>query len=94
MYFLYILQSKKDLRTYTGYTKNLKQRLQDHNNGKVVATRSRRPLKLIYSEKCASKKDAQKRESYWKSGAGRNTLKRIFAGFPPRFKKRGEARLN
>ena len=92
MYQLYILQSKKDLRTYTGYTRNFKQRLQKHNDGKVVATRNRRPLKLIYFENCLTEEGAKEREGYWKSGAGRRNLKRIFNGVPPRFQKRGEAR--
>lgn len=91
MYYVYILQSKKDLRTYVGYTKNLRQRLERHNNGKIIATRNRRPLGLIYSENCSTKREAQKREKYWKSGAGRRNLKRIFNGFPPRFQN--EARL-
>ena len=94
MYYLYILQSKKDLRSYTGYTKNLKQRLQEHNNGKVIATRHRKPLKIIYFEKCITREEAKKRERYWKSGAGRKNLQRIYKGFPPRFEKRGEARSN
>ena len=92
MYYLYILQSKKDGRTYTGYTKNLDYRLQNHNAGKVVTTRDKTPLELIYSEKHLTQKEAEEREIYWKSGAGRRNLKKIFIGFPPRFRKRGEAR--
>ena len=94
MYYLYILKSEKDQRTYTGYTKNLKKRLQEHNNGEVAATRNRRPLKVIYFENCATREQAKRREIYWKSGAGRRNLQRIYNGFPPRFKKRGEARSN
>jgi len=84
MYYLYILKSEKDQRTYTGYTKNLKQRMQEHNDGKVAATRNRRPLKLVYCENCTTKKQAKRREIYWKSGAGRRRLKQFFdRGFPP-----------
>ncbi|MGB2762697.1 MAG: GIY-YIG nuclease family protein [Minisyncoccales bacterium] len=96
MYYLYILQSKKDLRSYTGYTKNLKQRLEKHNNGKVIATRHRKPLKIIYLEKCINKEEAKKREKYWKSGAGRKNLQRIYRGVPASFFKtrRGSLQLN
>jgi putative endonuclease len=94
MYIVYILQSKKDLRTYTGYTKNLNQRLIEHNNGKVLATKNRKPFELLYSEKFGTKTEAKYREQYWKSGAGRKNLQRIYGGFPPRFRKRGEARSN
>jgi len=92
MYFVYILKSLKDKRTYIGYTTNIKNRLKEHNSGKVLATKHRRPFEILLVEKCKSLQEAKKRERYWKSGAGRRNLKRIFQGFPPRFGKRGEAR--
>ncbi len=48
MYYTYILQSEKDKKFYTGYTKNLKLRFKQHCDGKVPSTKDRRPLKLIY----------------------------------------------
>ncbi|MBU2456379.1 GIY-YIG nuclease family protein, partial [Patescibacteria group bacterium] len=33
MYYIYILQSKKDKKFYTGYTKNLKLRFEQHEKG-------------------------------------------------------------
>ncbi|MBU4348381.1 GIY-YIG nuclease family protein [Patescibacteria group bacterium] len=50
MYTIYILQSLKNLRTYAGYTENLKLRLQQHNLGKVNTTKNRRPLIIIFTE--------------------------------------------
>lgn len=49
-YYIYILQSEKDNYFYTGYTSNLRNRINDHNDGKVVSTKSRRPIKLVYFE--------------------------------------------
>jgi len=83
MYFIYILQSIKDNRTYIGYTNNLAGRLKKHNSGQVIATKYRRPLKLLFSESYATSKEAKKRESWWKSGSGRRKLKQYFKeGFP------------
>lgn len=78
MYFIYVLQSEKDKRTYVGYTNNLEERLRRHNSGQVIATKYRRPLKLLFSEQFETAKEAKKREQYWKSGGGRRKLKRFF----------------
>ncbi|MFA6272711.1 MAG: GIY-YIG nuclease family protein [Patescibacteria group bacterium] len=75
MWFTYILLSSKDSRTYTGSTDNLSKRLLEHNNGYVISTKNRRPLKYIYTESFASEIEARKREKYLKSGAGRKFIK-------------------
>lgn len=84
MYYVYILQSLKDSRTYIGFCRNINKRIKEHNAGKVKATKNRRPLKIIYLEKASNIEEAKKREKYWKSGAGRRKLRRFFKeGFPP-----------
>ena len=35
MYYTYVLQSKKDKKFYTGYTRNLKLRFEQHKKKKV-----------------------------------------------------------
>jgi len=79
LYYTYVLLSQKDGNFYTGYTSNLKNRLIEHENGKVTSTKFRRPLKLIYFEACMNRLDATRREKYLKSGNGkiylRNRLK-------------------
>ena len=83
MYYIYILQSLKDNKTYVGYTVNLAERLKYHNSGRVPATKHRKPLKLLFSEKFPTMTEAKKCERYWKSGAGRRKLKQYFEkGFP------------
>ncbi len=63
-FYIYILQSKKDNKFYTGYTSDLKVRLAQHNNGEVESTKNRRPLELVYFEGCKNKQDAIHREKY------------------------------
>ncbi|MBE0423081.1 MAG: GIY-YIG nuclease family protein [Lutibacter sp.] len=76
MYFyIYILQSEKDNQFYTGYTKNLKERLEKHNAGKVDSTRNRIPLKLVYFEGCLNQQDATHREKYLKTSWGKRYIK-------------------
>ena len=84
MYYVYILQSLKDLRTYIGYSADVAKRLYEHNLGKVTATKHRKPFKLLHTEEFGNLAEAKKRELYWKSGAGRRKLKGYFSnGFPP-----------
>ena len=76
MYYTYVLLSTKDKEFYTGYTKDLKLRFEQHNKGLVDSTKSRRPFKLIYYEACIDQVDAKKREKYLKSYHGKMYLKR------------------
>ncbi len=71
----HLLLSENDGNFYTGSTKDLKRRLEEHNSGKVESTYKRRPLKLIYYEACISEEDARKRERYLKSGMGKKYLR-------------------
>ncbi|MCF6269728.1 MAG: GIY-YIG nuclease family protein [Melioribacteraceae bacterium] len=74
-FYIYILQSKKDNQFYTGYTKDLKTRIAQHNNGEVKSTKSRSPLELIYFEGCKNKQDAIHREKYLKTSWGKRYIK-------------------
>ena len=71
MHYIYVLQSEKNMEFYTGYTKDLKLRFEQHDKGLVESTKDRRPLKLIYYEACLSQQDATKREKYLKTYHGR-----------------------
>ena len=68
----------KDKRTYVGYTNNLAEWLKKYNSGQVVATKHRRPLKLLFSEEFEIEPEAKKREQYWKNGDGRRKFKEFF----------------
>ena len=84
MYYTYVLQSMQDMNFYTGFTKDLKLRFEQHNKGGVKSTRDRRPLKLIYYEACLDQADAIKREKYLKTFHGKmflgNRLKSYLTG--------------
>ena len=84
MFYTYILQSMKDMDFYSGSTKDLKQRFEQHKKGLAESTKDRRPLKLIYYEACLDQADARKREKYLKSYHGkmflRNRLKSYLTG--------------
>ncbi len=74
-YYIYILKSLKDNKFYTGYTDNLKRRLEEHNTGKVASTKNRVPFELIYFEGCKNQQDATHREKYLKTSWGKRYLK-------------------
>ena len=76
MYYTYVLQSVKDKEFYTGMTKDLKLRFEQHNKGVVESTKNRRPFEIVYYEACNSKIDARKREKYLKTYHGKMYLKR------------------
>jgi len=65
----------KDNYFYTGYTNNLKERIDEHNNGKVKSTKNRRPLILAYFEGCLNQQDATHREKYLKTTYGKRYIK-------------------
>jgi len=76
MYYVYVLLSKKDKKWYTGYTKNLKLRFEQHCKGLVESTKNRRPFILIYYEACLNQQDATRREKYLKTHYGKMYLKK------------------
>ena len=74
-YYTYILKSLKDGKFYTGYTKNLKSRFEQHNKGLGESTKDRRPFTLIYYEACLNQQDATHREKYLKTYHGKMFIK-------------------
>ena len=75
MFYTYVLFSETDKKFYIGFTKDLKKRVEEHQNGSVPSTAHRRPFMLIYYEACLNENDAIKREKYFKSGFGRRFLR-------------------
>ncbi len=62
-WYVYILRCS-DNSLYTGVTKDIQRRVEEHNHSKLGAkyTRGRRPVELIYSESLESRSAAAKRE--------------------------------
>jgi len=75
MYYVYVLQSELDNRFYTGFTKNLEKRVEEHNSGISRSTKGRIPFKLVYYEFCLNLKDAMKRERYLKTTWGKRYIR-------------------
>ena len=75
MNYTYVLKSKKDGMFYTGSTKDLRRRIQEHNQGKVFTTKNRKPFILIYYEACIDEHDSRRREKYLKTSWGKRYLK-------------------
>ncbi len=74
-FYVYVLRSLKDGDFYTGFTTDLRRRIEEHGNGQVRSTQSRLPVELIYYEACRSQADATKREKYLKSTWGKRYIK-------------------
>jgi len=77
MYKVYAIKSKLRKYIYVGLTSNLEERIQRHNSGRERTTRAYRPFVLIYSEEQPTREDARKREKYFKSGVGKEFLKKL-----------------
>lgn len=82
-YYIYVLECN-DGFWYTGYTKNLVQRITEHEKGQVKSTKNRLPVSLLYFEGCKNQQDATHREKYLKTTYGkryiRNRNKNYFTG--------------
>ena len=80
-YFVYLIGNYRKLKltTYVGYTNNLKKRIDLHNNGKGAKFTKGRTWKLLYSEKCKTKREAILREYYIKKNRKfRDSIKNKF----------------
>ena len=76
MYYVYLLQLSNN-KLYCGYTSDLKRRFNEHKNGKVASTKNYRPIKIILYEALVNKKDAERRERYFKTDKGKKMLRII-----------------
>ena len=70
MYAVYILYSYKFNKSYVGFTSNLIGRFKSHNELGADFTKRYRPWIVIYCEYFEDKKEAVKREKYYKGGKG------------------------
>ncbi|MBI4226150.1 GIY-YIG nuclease family protein [Candidatus Roizmanbacteria bacterium] len=81
MFYVYVLKSLRDQKLYNGYSDDLKRRFNDHNKGKVEATKHRKPFILIYYEAYLNQQDATTREKFFKTQWGRNYLKKVLKNY-------------
>lgn len=82
MYYVYLLVSEKNNKTYVGYSeKEPIVRLKEHNSGTNKYTRYNRPWKLIYYESFLCEKCVRNREKFLKTGIGKKLRKVIINNF-------------
>lgn len=74
---VYAIKSLKDGRIYVGMSKNIEKRLKEHNSGKTKSTKGFVPWVLLFTEECVDRVEARQREKYWKSGIGKEQLKKL-----------------
>jgi len=80
MYYVYLLKSLLNDKSYVGYTsKSPVARLKEHNRGVSKFTKNNMPWKLVYYEVLHCKKCAMEREKFYKVGVGKKIKKMILA---------------
>ena len=70
MYYVYILRSQQNSQIYTGFTKDLSQRVADHNAGRSSHTKKYKPWKLVSYFAFKDEERARTFEQYLKTGSG------------------------
>lgn len=75
-YYSYVLRSLKNGILYKGSTEDIDKRLKSHNTGMVNYTSKHMPWELVKSEKFDSRSEAMKREKWYKTGVGRDWIKK------------------
>jgi putative endonuclease len=81
MFYVYLLESLVDESWYIGFTSDLRKRYFSHNKGENLATRGKKPWKLVYYEAYINRADAMGREKFLKSGSGRKFLKKQIVNY-------------
>jgi predicted GIY-YIG superfamily endonuclease len=74
MITVYVLKSVKSDIFYTGMTKDLENRIMEHNSGKSKFTSGHVPWLVIYTEEHRDWNEARVREKYLKSTSGKRWL--------------------
>ena len=79
VFWTYVLKSQKTGRHYTGSCEDFGERFAYHNAGYSRATRHGVPWIVLSREQHPSREAAYARERYFKTGKGRDELKRLVA---------------
>jgi len=75
-WYVYIMKSLKSGLVYVGSTKDLKNRLDQHNKGENLSTKAYTPWRLEASIAVRTEKQARGLEKYFKTGSGKAILKK------------------
>ena len=77
MYYVYILQSKKNGRYYIGSTNNIERRLSEHKRGKTKSLRHLQPLRLVFQKGYCDETSARTMEQRLKKMKSRVIIEKI-----------------
>ena len=78
-FFIYVIKSKEGYK-YTGMTEDLQLRLKQHNDKSLSFwTKRGTNWNLVYKEEFYNKAEALKRESWLKTGVGREYINKILS---------------
>ncbi len=83
MFYVYILQSLKDLSFYIGQCDDLDRRMSKHCDGLSKYTATKRPLRLKYFEVYHSRTEALKRERQIKNMKSRKYIEQLITNWNP-----------
>ena len=76
---VYLLRSKANPRKrYVGLTRDVEQRIVEHNRGSTAATAAHRPWQLVAATYFADRDKAESFERYLKHGSGHSFARRHF----------------
>lgn len=75
--FVYAIASLNHNYIYVGMTQNIEERIKRHNDGRERTTKFYSPFELIYLEVCETRVQARVQEKYWKSGIGKEKLRKL-----------------
>ncbi|MFA5867384.1 MAG: GIY-YIG nuclease family protein [Actinomycetota bacterium] len=81
-HYVYVLKSRKNGKHYVGETADLARRLKEHRLETTKSLRGHGPFDIVFFETYQNRKDARKRETYFKTGQGRRLRGELIDKFP------------
>jgi len=82
MYYVYIIQGGADESYYVGYTRDIKERLRRHNEGRSPYTKSKGNWRLVYTEEYETSGEAVAREREIKGKKSRKYIEHLVRASP------------
>ncbi len=62
MWFVYFIKSLSNKWYYVGSTNSVERRLSEHNAGRILSTKSKRPFIVVYTKEFLSEREAREYE--------------------------------
>ncbi len=77
MHYVYIIKSiHRPEKTYVGFSADVKQRIQDHNDGKSKYTTQYKPWEILWVGTFAKEQTARDFEKYLKNASGKAFMRK------------------